>query len=94
MLLKIIMTFVTSWPGLYGDLPVARSSTEFSVVFDFWLSATGPHGGHAPVGEGKGDHLTGLGGGKNLGHKRKRSWMDRWENKRNSPYTHTIQECR
>jgi len=51
---------------LHGNLPVARSSTEFGVVFDFWLSATGPNGGHTPVGEGEGDHLTGAGGGKHL----------------------------
>lgn len=58
--------------GLYSDLPVTRSSTELSVVFDFWLSATGPYGGHTSIREGKSDHLTGTGGGKNLGGERKK----------------------
>lgn len=58
--------------SLCSDLPVTRSSTEFSIVFDFWLGAAGPHGGHTPIGEGKGDHLTGPGGGKNLGHEKKK----------------------
>lgn len=56
-----------SWPGLYIDSPVAWSSTEFSVVFNFWFSAAGPHGGHTPIRESEGNHLTGLGGWKNLG---------------------------
>lgn len=59
-----------SLPGLYVDLPVTRSSTELSVVFDFWLGSTGPHGGHTSVGEAEGDHLAGAGGGKNLREER------------------------
>lgn len=51
----------------FSGLPVAGGSTELSVVFDLWLSAAGPHGSHASVGERKGDHLTGSRRGKNLG---------------------------
>lgn len=51
------------------DSPVAGSSAQLGVVFDFWLRAAGAHGGHAPVGEGESDHLAGTGRRKNLGAK-------------------------
>lgn len=57
---------VRSRPVLSGDVPVTGCSTELSVVFDLWLRAAGPHCGHTSVREGKGDHLTGTGSGKNL----------------------------
>jgi len=46
--------------------PVAGGGAELRVVLDLGLGAAGPHGGHAPVGEGEGDHLAGAGGGEHL----------------------------
>lgn len=65
--------------GDAADSPVSRSGAQLGVVFDFRLGAAGAHGGHAPVGEGEGDHLAGPGGGKNLGAKydREKSCMFR-----------------
>lgn len=51
------------------DSPVTWSSAQLSVVFNFRLGAAGAQGGHAPVGEGESDHLTGSGGRKDLGAK-------------------------
>ena len=55
-------------------VPVARSSTKLGVVFDLGFSATGSQGGHAPIGEGEGDHWTAA-GGENLGGEK---WDGEW----------------
>lgn len=70
---KYLLPFRPKSPDLCNDLPVTRSSTELSVVLDFWFSTTGPHSCYTSVGEGKGDHLTGTGGGQNLRGQRGRS---------------------
>lgn len=48
------------------DIPVARRSTQLSIVLDFGLCPAGPHGCHTSISKGKGDHLAALTGRKNL----------------------------
>lgn len=49
------------------SLPVSRRGTQLGIVLDFGLRPTGPHGGHAAIGKGKGDHLAAFTSGENLG---------------------------
>lgn len=65
--------FLLWCPDLPTHSPVPRSSAQLSVVFNFGLGAAGAHGGHAPVGEGEGDHLAGARRRKNLGAQRESS---------------------
>lgn len=48
-------------------LPVPRRGTQFGVVLDFGLCPAGPHGGHASIRKGKGDHLAAFTSRENLG---------------------------
>lgn len=53
--------------GCRPVLPVSRRGAQFRIVLDFGLRPTGPHGGHAAVNKGKGDHLAAFTSRKNLG---------------------------
>lgn len=70
-------------------IPISRRGTQFWIVLDLGLSPTGPHGGHAPISKGEGDHLAAFASRENLKkpHIKTYHWHFRSsaENSRNLP---------